>query len=187
MNNWGNNPFGIPLQGIPLNVYNHQNPFSVFPLQGQGFSSGQSHLDLNNNVNFNVNQNNDIRSPAFPFHPHLHPPLPAVNVPSHPPINTQQSSSSFNPFSVNHLQTQRVPPVVTGNTLGSAEQPSTSFGAPPPGHRDYTPIGQPRVCFLFIRASKALGVFSLRQPSLDQFLFFTIIYQKVKFLVLEFK
>ena len=151
MDNWGNNPFGNPFQ-LPFNVYNPSNtlhnPFSVYP--GHGFSSGLGHLDLNNNLNFTLyNNTNDISSPAFPFHPHLQPPLAAVNVPSHPPINAQQGSNSFNPFSVNHLQTRSIPPVVTVDNVGSAEQPSTSFGAPSPGHRDYIPIRQLRVCFPF--------------------------------------
>ena len=143
MNNWGNNPFGMPFNGMPLNVYDIQNPFSVFP--GQGFSSGLGHLN-SNNMNYNMNQN--IRAPSFPFHQHFQP-SPVVNVPSHPPNFTQQSSSSYNPFSVNNLPTQRVPSVVTEYTVDSSEQPSTSFAASTPGHRDYTSIGQPRVCFQY--------------------------------------
>ena len=105
MNNWGNNPWGMPFQGIPPNVYDINNPFNVF--QGQGISSGLSHLDLNNilsNFKFNVRMNNDIYHRHFPFHQHLQPSYsnPVVNVPSHPQNFTQQSSSSIIPFSVKH-------------------------------------------------------------------------------------
>ena len=158
----------------------HQYPFSVFP--GQGFASGLGHFDQNNMLN------NDIRSPTFPFHPHLQPSFPVVNVPSHPPNFTQQSSSSFNPFSVNHLTTQRVPPVVTGNTLGSTEQPSTSFAATTPGHRWLHHHWTTKGMFpLLTVLARLWGFFFMTTFSRPVFILYHYFIRKVKFLVLEFK
>ena len=133
-------PWGMPLQGYPPNVYDFNIPYNVF--QGQGFATGLGQFDYNTNLRMN----NDIHHRHFPFHQHLQPSYnnPVVNVSSHPQNLTQQSSSSINPVSVNHT-TQKVPSVRTENSLGSAEQPSTSY-ASTPGHRDVAPTGI-LVCF----------------------------------------
>ena len=150
MENIGNS-FPLPMANVyyanPSNINTFQNPFSVYA--GHGFSSGFGHPGNMNNIfnPFNMN-NNENMSSAFPFHPHWQPPLAATNFPPHPQFNAQLGTNTFNPFSVNHLQTRNIPPVVTDDTVETAEQPSTSSGATP-RHRESIPIFQARVCIQF--------------------------------------
>ena len=134
---------GFNLQNQPSN--------NVFPNTGYGFSG-----NMNNNL-FNQYMNNNMTenfSSAFPFHQgnylsgisQWQPHIAVPNLPPHPQSNAQLGANVFNAFSVDHLQTRIIPPVVTDNVVMDAEQPSTSSCAFPPRTRDTVPIYQARVC-----------------------------------------
>ena len=130
--------------------FNLQNQPSstVFPNTGFGFSG-------NNNL-FNQYMNNTMTEnfTAFPFHQgnylsgisQWQPQFAVPNFPSHPQSNAQQGANVFNAFSVDHLQTRIIPPVVSDSVVLDAEQPSTSSCTFPPRTRDSVPIYQARVC-----------------------------------------
>ena len=142
-----------------FNTQNQLPTNNVFANTGYGFSNtaGLGHPGNNNNL-FNqlyMNNNmNDNFSSAFPFHQgnylsgisQWQPHIAVPNLPPHPQSNAQLGANVFNAFSVDHLQTRIIPPVVTDNVVMDAEQPSTSSCAFPPRTRDTIPIYQARVC-----------------------------------------
>ena len=146
--------------GINVNTQNHLPTNNVFANTGYGFSNttGLGHPGNNNNL-FNqlyMNNMNDNFSSSFPLHqgnylfgnPQWQPPIAVPKFSPHPQSNAQLGANVFNAFSVNHLQTRNIPPVVTDDNVEiDAEQPSTSSCAFPPRPRDTIPIYQARVCF----------------------------------------
>ena len=148
--------------GINNNNNQNQLPFNVFANTGTyGFSNttGLGHPGNNNNIFnqlYNLNNINENLSSSFPLqgnypfgNPQWQPPVAAPNFPPHPQINAQLGANVFNPFSVNHLQTRNIPPVVTDDNVETAEQHSTSSCAVPPRPRESIPIYQARVCIQY--------------------------------------
>ena len=145
-----------------INVNNTQNhlPNNVFSNTGTyGFSNTAGLGHPGNNFFsqlYNMNNMNENFSSSFPLqgnypfgNPQWQPPVAVPNFSPHPQINAQLGANVFNPFSVNHLQTRNIPPVVTDDNVEIAEQPSTSSCAVPPRPRDTIPIYQARVCIQY--------------------------------------
>ena len=141
------------------NASNIQLPHNVFENTGYSFSNpvGLGHpvsSSFPNNMNISGNMNlNDNLSSSFPSQGNYpfgnfqwQPPVAVPNSPHLPQFNAHLGANVTNPFSVHHLQTRIIPPVVSEDPVEIAGQPSTSSRAIPPRPRETIPIYQARVC-----------------------------------------
>ena len=140
---------------LPHSVFGNTGPY-LFSNNPVGFGQPVSSLfSPHHNINGNINNGNINENISSPFssqgnYPignfHWQPPVAVPNSPHLPQFNAHLGANVTNPFSVHHLQTRIIPPVVSEDPVEIAGQPSTSSRAIPPRPRETIPIYQARVC-----------------------------------------
>ena len=138
---------------LPHNVFENTGTFRFSNPVGLGHPVSSSFPMNNMNISGNMNDNLSSSFPSQWNYPcgnsQWQPPVAVPNSPHLTQFNAHLGANVSNPFSVHHLQTRIIPPVVTEDPSEIAEQPSTSSSAVPPRPRDTIPIYQARVCIQY--------------------------------------